>query len=55
MTNKGYAHIFPMKSKSEVLSTVKEFVKAVAAPNVIISESSGEQRSKEMKKFLREI
>ena len=44
-----------MRSKSEVLSAIKEFAKAIGAPDAIVSDSSGEQKSKEVKKFLNDI
>lgn len=51
VTNKGFIHIVPMKSKAKVLQAVKQFVKEIGVPKVIICNMSGEQTSVPMKKF----
>ena len=51
VTDKGFIFVVPMKSKGEVLSAVKEFAKAVGAPNAIISDAAKEQTSADIRKF----
>ena len=55
VTDKGFAYVVPMKSKSEVLQAVKQFAKEVGAPDAIICDMSGEQTSKSLRKFCHEI
>eukprot|EP00957_Ditylum_brightwellii_P119967 9155538-Ditylum_brightwellii.AAC.1 len=44
-----------MKTRSDVMQTVKEFAKVVGAPNTIICYADREQKSENLKKFLGEI
>ena len=55
VTDKGYVYVVPMKSCSEVLQAVKQFVSEVGAPDVLICDATLEQKSKNLKKFLGEI
>jgi hypothetical protein len=55
VTDKGFVYVVPMKSKSEVLQAVKQFAKEIGAPDTIISDAAGEQRSNELRKFCSEI
>ena len=55
VTDKGYIHVIPMKTKNEVLQAVKQFAKAVGAPDAIVCDASGEQTSEGLKKFLHAI
>ena len=47
--------VVPMRSRSEVLQAVKQFAKAVGAPDAIISNMAGEQASLPLQKFCNEI
>ena len=51
VTDKGFVYVVPMKSKSEVLKSDKQFAKEIGAPESIIYYMSGEQTSKSLKKF----
>ena len=55
VTDKGFVYIVPMKSKSEIPKALKEFTKAIGAPDAIICDHSKEQTSKEVRTFLRTI
>lgn len=55
VTDKGFVYVVPMKSKSEVLQAVKQFAKEIGAPDAIISDCSGEQKSHALKRFCNEI
>ena len=55
VTDCGFIHVVPMRSKLEVISAMKEFVKTIGAPDAIVSDSSGEQKSKDVRKFLSDI
>jgi hypothetical protein len=54
-TDKGFVHVVPMKSKSEVLQAVKQFAKEVGAPEPIICNMAGKQTSQDLRKFCNEI
>jgi hypothetical protein len=56
VTDKGFTCVIPMKSKAEVLQTVKQFAKEIGAPEVIICDMAGEQTSQALvKTFCQEI
>ena len=55
VTDKGFVYVVPMKSKSEVLQAVKQFAKEIGAPDAIVCDAAGEQKSGELRKFLNEI
>jgi hypothetical protein len=55
VTDKGFLYVVPMKSKSEVLHDLKQFSKEVGAPEAIIADSSKEQKSQDVRRFLNEI
>ena len=55
VTDKGFVYVVPMRSKGEVLQAVKQFAKEVGAPDAIISDAAGEQKSMELRKFCTEI
>jgi hypothetical protein len=44
-----------MRSKGDVLMAVKQFAKEVGAPDALISDAAGEQKSIELRKFCSEI
>ena len=55
VTDKGFVYVVPMRTKGDVLQAVKQFAKEIGAPDAIISDSSGEQRSFALRKFCNEI
>ena len=55
VTDKGFVHVVPMKSKAEVLQAVKQFAKEIGAPDAIICDTAGEQTSRYRKRFCQEI
>ena len=55
VTDKGFLYVVPMKSKKEALQAIKQFVKEIGAPEAIISDGAGEQRSNALKQFCNEI
>ena len=55
VTDKGFIHVIPMKSRSEVLQAVKQFAKEIGAPDALICDPSGEQSSHELRRFLNDI
>ena len=55
VTDKGFFCVVLMKSKSEVLQAVKQFVQEIGAPDAIISDTSGEQISKVLRKYCSDI
>ena len=55
VTDKGFVYVVPMKSRSELLLAVKQFVKEIGAPETIVSDGAAEQRSHALRKFLTDI
>jgi hypothetical protein len=55
VTDKGFVHCIPMKTRSEVEQAVKQFAKEIGAPDAIVCDASGEQTKKSLKRFLSEI
>ena len=51
VTDKGFLCVVPMKRKSEVMQTVKQFAKEVGAPDTIVCDMASEQMSAEVKQF----
>jgi hypothetical protein len=51
ISDKSYLSIFPMKSKSEFVDSLKLFVKEVGAPEALIVDPSGEQTSAKTKQY----
>ena len=49
VTDKGFIYVVPMKRKSEVLSTIKQFAKEVGAPDAIVSGMAREQVSQDVR------
>ena len=45
VTDKGFVYIVPMKSESQVLQAVKQFAKAICAPDALICDSAKAQTS----------
>ena len=48
VTDKGFIYVVPMKHKSEVLLTIKQFAKEVSAPDAIVSDMAKEQVSQDV-------
>ena len=44
-----------MRRKSEVLQVIKQFAKEIGAPPSIIADMSGEQMSRDIRKFCNDI
>eukprot|EP00957_Ditylum_brightwellii_P007046 533385-Ditylum_brightwellii.AAC.1 len=44
-----------MKTRSNVMQSVKEFAKVVGAPDLIICDAAREQKSENLKNFLGEL
>jgi hypothetical protein len=55
VTDKGFVYVVPMKRKGEVLQAIKQFAKEIGAPDAFIADMSGEQMSREVKKFCNDI
>ena len=55
VTDKGFIYIVPMKRKSEVLSAIKQFAKAVGDPDTIVSDMAKEQVSQDVRNFCNTI
>ena len=51
VTDRGFIHVLPMRSKSEVLFSIQEFVKTIGAPDAIVSDSSGGERARTSESF----
>jgi hypothetical protein len=55
VTDKGFVYVVPMRRKSDVLQSVKQFAKEVGAPDAFVADMSGEQMSLDLKKFCNDI
>ena len=55
VTDKGFVHVVPMKSKRHVPQAMKEFAKVIGAPDSIITDAAREETSAAIKAFCREI
>ena len=55
VTDKGFVHVIPMKTKSEVPMALKMFAKDIGAPDAIICDAAKEQISKEVRDFCHRI
>lgn len=55
VTDKGFVYVVPMKRESEVLQAIKQFAKAIGAPDAIICDASKAQTSQKVKQFCRDI
>ena len=55
MTDKGFIYVVPMKSKGDVLSAVKMFAKEIGAPDAIIYDAAGDQKSKALRTSCNEV
>ena len=55
VTDKGFVYVVPMKKEAEVLHALKEFAKAVGAPEALVVDAAKAQKSEEVWKFCTEI
>ena len=55
VTDKGFLYVVPLKSKSKVMSAVKQSAKEIWAPDAIVCDMSMEQTSPDIKTFLNDI
>jgi hypothetical protein len=55
VTAKGFVYVVPMRRKGEVLQAIKQFAKEIGTPDAFIGDMSGEQMSREVKKFCNDI
>jgi hypothetical protein len=55
VTDKGFVYVVPLRRKGEVLQAIKQFAKGIGAPDAFIADMSGEQMSREVKKFCNDI
>ena len=51
----GFVYVVPMKSKGDFKLALKEFAKEVGVPEALIVDPSGEQTSKEVRRFCQQI
>ena len=51
----GFVYVVPMRSKGEFPLALKEFAKEVGVPEALIVDPSGEQSSKEVRRFCQQI
>ena len=54
VTDKGFVHVIPMKSKKEVPLALKEFFKKVGVPDAVICDEAKEQIMGDSRKIMRE-
>ena len=55
VTDKGFVYAVPMKKESEVLQALKQFAKAIRAPDAIICDASKAQTSQKVRQFCNNI
>jgi hypothetical protein len=55
VTDKGFVYIVPMTKESDVLQAVKQFAKAIGAPDAIICDASRAQTSAKVRNFCSDI
>ena len=55
VTDKGFVYIVPMKKENDVLHAVKQFAKAIGAPDAIICDASKAQKAQKVKQFCNDI
>ena len=53
VTDKGFVYIVPMKSESQVLQAIKQFAKAIGAPDALICDAA--RTSSAVRQFCGEI
>jgi hypothetical protein len=55
VTDKSFVYVVPRRKKEEVLQAIKQFDKEISAPDAFIADISGEQMSREVKRFCNDI
>ena len=55
VSDKGYVALYPMKSKLEFPSALKQFCKEVGVPETLVCDPSGEQSSARVKNFCNQV
>ena len=55
VSDKGFVHVIPMKSKAEFPSAFRSFAKEIGVPHALIVDPAAEQTSKTVKKFCHEV
>ena len=55
VTDKGFIYVVPMKKESDVLLAIKQFAKAIGAPDAIICDASKAQTSQAVRQFCGDI
>ena len=55
VTDKGFVYVVPMTKESEVLQALKQFAKAIGAPDAIICDAAKAQMSTKVRQFCNDI
>lgn len=55
VTDKSFVYVVPMKREAEVLQAVKQFAKAIGAPEALIADAAKAQKSEALRHFCNEI
>ena len=51
----GFVFLVPMKSKGEFPDALRKFCKEIGVPTSLVCDPSGEQSSKEVKKYCNDV
>ena len=51
----GFVYVVPLRKRHGVLRAVKQFAKEIGAPDAIICDAAGEQKSSELRKFCNDM
>ena len=55
VSDKGFVHVVPMRSKGDFLKALKSFAKEIGVPEALIVDPSGEQTSNNVKQFCHQV
>ena len=55
VTARGFIYVMPIKSKGKVLQAIKQFDKEIDAPEALICDVMGDQKSNNVRKLCRGI
>ena len=55
ISDKGFVHVVPMRSKGDFLKALKSFAKEIGVPEALIVDPSGEQTSNNVKQFCHQV
>ena len=55
VSDRGYVALYPMTSKGEFIDTLRMFCKEIGVPFGLVVDPSGEQTSREVKKFCHQV